>query len=221
MKGTFVTQHDHHANNDGPNNTSTDTAATSRSEDVTRDQGGQFYMESDSIAGPPEDAIEAEQDARIENSGVDTINALQVTMDRSGAEYIHAQKAFLTNSGAKIIEGESSKLTQSGVLQLRTGKATLHQSSAILVNADEVQVESGSVMVSQSAKATFGEGVNVAVMQAGTVEADGDIRAFMLLGGNVKAGGNIESTMDTTSAAVFGAVFGAVFALIWRMIRRD
>ena len=211
-----MTQHD----NQSDYNASNDAIPGMNPEDVTRAQGGQFIMESESISGPPEDGVEAEQDARIENDGVENITALQVTMDRSGAEHIHAQKAFLTNSGAKSIEGRSSKLTQSGVLQLKTEKAQLHQSSAVFVSSDEIQLESSSVVFSTSEKVTLNQNANVAVMQARSVQADGDIRTFMLLSNQVKAGGSIESTMDLTSAAVFGAVFGAVFAFVWRVIRR-
>lgn len=216
-----MTQHDYQEHDDPVQDDSNSESPDMRPEDVTRAQGGQFSMESESVSGPPEGGIEAEQDARIENDAVDTINALQVTMDRSGAEYIHAQKAFLTNSGAKSIEGQSSKLTQSGVLQLKTEKTQLHQSSAVLVSSDEIRLESSSVVFSTSEKATLGQGANVAVMQARSVEAEGDIRTFLLLSNQVKAGGSVESTLDLTSAAVFGAVFGAVFAFIWKVIRRD
>ena len=213
-----MTQHDSEQEQGSVDLISDSSSSTSRPEDVTRQQEGQFSMESESISGPPEDAIEADQDARLEDDGAHTINALQVTMERSGAEHIHAQKAFLTNSGAKSIDGRSSKLTQSGVLQLKTDKAELHQSSAVLVSSDEIQLEGSSVVLSISDKAVLNHS-NTVVMQAGSIEAAGDIRAFMMLGNDIKAGGSVESTMNLSSAAVFGAAFGAVFALIWKMIR--
>lgn len=221
VKGTIVTQHDHQTGDDNSFDTSNGATSHARPEDVTREQGGQFYMESESIPGPPDDFLEAEQEARISKDGVENITAMQVTMDQSGAEYIHAQKAFLTNSGAKSIAGGSSKLNQSGVLELRTEKANLHQSSAVLVFSDQLQMESSSIAFSSSGTVTMHKGANVAVMQARSVEAAGDIRTFMLLSNNVKAGGNIESTMDLSTATVFGAVFGVVFAFIWKVIRRD
>lgn len=220
-KASHLTHHDDKTHIDMSNTaTSNDNGGAVHPEDVTREQGGQFAMESDSIDGPPEDAVEAQQDARIEDDSVDTINALQVTMDRSGAEYIHAQKVFLNSSGAKSIEGDASKLTQSGVLQLRVDKATFHQSSAILVASQELQVESGSIVFGASGKTTLQQGARVSVMQTGSVEAEGDVRAFMLVSNRVQAGGDVVTTMDTRTAAVFGAVFGAVFAFIWSVIRR-
>jgi len=213
-KATFVTQHDHR------NDIDRDTGNGPRPEDVTREQNGQFSMESDSVHSAFGEGPNAVETAELREGGAGSIHAMQVSMDRSGAEYINAQKAFLTNSGAKSIEGESSKLTQSGVLQLSTKKAELHHSSAVMVVADEVQVESGAVAVGVFRQGTIGDGSRVGFMVSGDVDADGDINTFFMIGGDVKAGGSVTSTMDTTAAAVFGAVFGAVFALVWKMIRR-
>lgn len=217
-KGTSVTQHDYQVEREVPHDPPDNVSSATHPEDVTREQGGQFSMESGSVAGPPEDALEAKQDASMLNEAVDTINALQVTMDRSGAEHIHAQKAFLTNSGAKSIDGRSSKLTNSGVLQLRADRAEMHQSSAVMATCGELRMESGSIIFSNSDKATIHDGAHVSVLQARSVEAAGNIRAFMLVGNSIKAGGNVETAVDIKTAAAFGAALGAVLTFLWKLI---
>lgn len=213
-----MSQHDYQAEGEIPHHTSDNVSSATHREDVTREQGGQFSMESGNIAGPPDDALEAKQDAGLLNESADTINALQVTMDRSGAEHIHAQKAFLTNSGAKSIDGRSSKLTNSGVLQLRADRAELHHSSAVMATCGELRMESGSIIFSNSGKAAIHDGAHVSVLQARSVDVAGNIRAFMLVGNSIKAGGNIETAVDIKTAAAFGAALGAVFTFLWKLI---
>jgi hypothetical protein len=193
-------------------------------ENVTREQGGQFIDDSGTIIrldDPLENMTDPAADARLVDGDASRVNALQVTMDRSGAEFIHAQKAFLTNSGAKQITGTSSKLIQSGVLQLKTDKAEFHQSSAVVADATSLSVEGGSIVFATADDITIGEGANVSVMQSRSVKADGDVRAFMLFSKDVSAGGNVTSTLTTTSAAVFGAVFGVVAVLLSRILGRN
>lgn len=192
-------------------------------DNVTRAQGGQFIDESTDIIrmdNPLEDLHEAAPDAQLTNAGVERINALQVTMDRSGAEFIHAQKVFLTNAGAKQITGTSSKLIQSGVLQLKTENAELHQSSAVIANAGTFSVDQGAVVYAAAEEARIGSGAQVSLLKAGSVKADGDVRAFMMLSKDVSAGGNVTSTLTTASAAAFGAVFGVVVVLLSKVLGR-
>ncbi len=219
-KGIFVTQHDRQAENEVDQDWLDDRGIRIDGGAAAQEQDSRFPEESAGIQGLPDEAIEAEQDRGMVNEAVDTINALQVTMDRSGAEHIHAQKAFLTNSGAKSIEGGSSKLTQSGVLQLRADTVELHQSSVIMATSGELRVENGSIIFSSSEKASVHEGAHVSMLQARSVEAAGNIRAWMLFSRDAKAGGNVETTVDMKTAAVFGAVFGAVFAFLWKLIGR-
>jgi hypothetical protein len=219
-KGISVTQHDRQAENEVNQGGLDDRSVRIDGGAVAQEQDSQFSEETPGIEGLPDGAIEAEQDRSMVNEAVHTINALQVTMDRSGAEHIHTQKAFLTNSGAKSIDGGSSKLTQSGVLQLRADAVELHQSSVVMATSSELRVESGSVIFSSSEKASVHEGAKVSMLQARSLEAAGNIRAWMLFSRDVKAGGNVETTVDMKAAAAFGAVFGAVFAFLWKLIRR-
>lgn len=192
-------------------------------ENVTREQGGQFIDEGTDIirfGDPLEDMTDVEGDVRVMDSSAERINALQVTMDRSGAEFIHAQKAFLTNSGAREITGTSTKLIQSGALQLKADKAELHQSSAVMVHARSLSVEQGSVVFASADEMNIGEGAVVSLMQAREVNADGDVHAFMLFSNDVRAGGNVSSTLTTAGAAAFGAAFGAALLLLSRLFGR-
>lgn len=200
-----------------------DSQGASSLDNVTREQGGQFIDEGTDLirfGDPLEDMTDVEGDVRIMDGGTGRINALQVTMDRSGADFIHAQKAFLTNSGAKEITGTSTKLIQSGALQLRADRAEFHQSSAVMVKADSLSVEQGSVVFASADEINLNEGAVVSLMQAREVNADGDVRAFMLFSNDVRAGGNVTSTLSTTGAAAFGAAFGAALLLLSRVFGR-
>lgn len=192
-------------------------------DNVTREQGGQFIDESQDIirfGDPLDDMTDMDADAQLTDAGAGRINALQVTMDRSGAEFIHSQKAFLTNSGAKQITGTSSKLIQSGVLQLSTDTAELHQSSAVMAKTGSLSVDKGNIVFATADEATLGSGTQVSVLQSREVKADGDVHAFMLFSNDVRAGGNVTSTLSTAGAAAFGAVFGVVVVLLSKVFGR-
>lgn len=195
----------------------------SPTDQVTREQGGQFIDEGADLirfGDAFEEMAGAAPDARLVDDNASRVNALQVTMDRSGAEYINAQKAFLTNSGAKEITGGSSKLIQSGVLQMKVDTAEFHQSSAVMAKAQSLSMERGSVVFATADQMTIDEGAYVSLAQARELKADGDVRAFMLFSNEVRAGGNVSSTLTTSGAAAFGAAFGAVVVLLSRLFRR-
>jgi hypothetical protein len=199
-------------------------AAGASLDNVTREQGGQFIDESEGLirfGDPLDDMAEMDADAQLTDAGAGRINALQVTMDRSGAEFIHSQKTFLTNSGAKQITGTSSKLIQSGVLQLSTDTAEFHQSSAVMAKVGSLTVDKGNVVFATADDVTLGPGAQVSVLQSREVKADGDVRAFMLFSKDVRAGGNVTSTLTTASAAAFGAVCGVVVVLLGKLLGRN
>lgn len=214
-----MVQHDQLSSNGTSNESLGDSTGTIDPQDVTRKRGGQFYMESEGLTRPSEEVIEAEGEASLDRDGTGTINALQVTMTQSGAEHVHSQKVFMTNSGAQKIDATSTKMNQSGAVQLRSDKAELHQSSVVLMSSDDVQMEGGSIIFSTSETASLGEGASVTLMQARTVEAAGNIHAFMILSNDVKAGADVRTTFDLPTAAMAGGVFGMVFALVWKLIR--
>lgn len=206
------------------NGTSSATSPDDDLDQVTRQQGGQFIDEGQELIrfGDPMDEIyDAAPDAQLINGGAERINALQVTMDRSGAEYINAQKVFLTNAGAKSITGDSSKLIQSGVLQLKVDKAELHQSSSVMTKASTLSVEQGSVVFAAADEVRLGEGASASLVQSRSVNSDGDVRAFMIFSKDVRAGGNVSSTLSMGSAAALGAVFGVVAVLFSRLLGRS
>lgn len=188
-------------------------------ENITRDQGGQFSMESEGLAQPAEGAIAAEDEASLEHDATGTINALQVTMNQSGAERVHSQKVFMTNSGAQKIDARSTRMTQSGAVQLRSDSAELNHSSVVLMSSDDVQMEGGSIVFSTSDKTSLGDGTRVVLMQSRKVEAAGNINAFMIFSNDVKAGADVRTTFDLPTAAMAGSVFGVAFALLWKLIR--
>jgi hypothetical protein len=65
-----------------------------------------------------------------------------------------------------------------------------------------------------------GDGAVISLIQARNVNADGDVRAFMLFSNQVRAGGNVTSTLTTTGAAAFGAAFGAALLLLSKLFGR-
>lgn len=214
-----MVQHDQASSNGTSKESLSDVAGTLDPENVTREQGGQFYLESEGLTKPSEEAIAAEGEASLDHDVVDTINALQVTMNQSGAEYVHSQKVFMTNSGARNIDARSTRMNQSGTVQLRSDSAELHQSSVVLMSSDDVQMEGGSIIFSTSERSSLGEGTSVTLMQARTVEAAGNINAFMIFSNDVRAGADVRTTFDLPTAAMAGGVCGAIFAVLWKVIR--
>jgi hypothetical protein len=179
---------------------------------VTREQGGQFIDEGSMLFTPnlEEAALGGEGDARLADTDRSSVNALQVTMDRSGADYIHTQKAFLTNSGARQITTDSAKLTQSGVLTLNATTAELKQSSAVVTQADAITLTESRAVVAVAETVTTHGGSSVGLLVSNKVDADGDVRAFMILSSDVKAGGTVTSTITPAVAGILGAVCALV-----------
>jgi len=210
-----VTQQDQHSEN-GAARERVDEGM--RPDDVTREQGGQFMEESEDLTHLPLDAIEAQADARVDRGVTDTINALQVTMDRSGAEYINAQRVAMTSAGAKSIETRSAKLNQSAAITIKADKADLRQSSSLVVSGDEMSLEHSSALITAAGKATLGNENRIGMLTVGDLEASGNVRAFMMFGGNVEAGGSVQTTLSPASAAALGAGFGVIWFLLRRMI---
>jgi hypothetical protein len=211
-----MTQRDEHSENGAVHESVGDEVQAPNPDDVTRQQSGQFSVESAEVAQPPADALEAQADARLDRSATETINALQVTMDRSGAEHIHAQRVAMTSAGAKSIEAKSAKLNQSAAITISTEKADLRQSSSLVVSADEVTLERSSTFIAAASKATLGNGNRIGMLTVGDLKANGNVRAFMLMSGNVEAGGNVQTALTGPTAVALGAGFAA----IWFVLRR-
>lgn len=189
---------------------------------VTKEQGGQFIDEGGLLftRSMEEAALDGDGQVQVNDRDLGAVNALQVNLDHSGAEYIHAQKSFLTNSGARRVTSESSKLTNSGVLNLQSDSADFRNSSAINANVGQLTVNEGTIVFATAENATFTGGARPAVLQARTVEAQGDINAFAILGGELNASGNIHTTFSPAAAAAFGTALGAVLLLFGRVFRR-
>ncbi len=191
-------------------------------DNVTREQEGQFIDEGSTTFRPDveEAAIAGEGDVQMHNRDSSAVNALQVNMERSGADYVHAQKSFLTNSGAREIHSESARLTQSGVLTLHAQTAEFKQSSAVVANATTIHFNEGRALVATAEKITIENGGQFGMLTAGNVEASGDVKSFVMFTGNVKAGGNVTTTVDGVTAGMAAAVFAVVLVLFSRLLGR-
>lgn len=189
---------------------------------VTRQQGGQFIDEGGDLFTPnlEETALAGQTDAQLLGQDASSVHALQVNMERSGADYVQAQKSFLTNSGAREIHSDSSRLTQSGVLTLNADTVDMKQSSSVITNATDITMHESRIGIGVAETVNMHDSSNVGALTAGHIEAQGDIRTFLLIGGNVKAGGNVTTTMDSTSAGVGAAVFASVVVLLSLLFRR-
>lgn len=189
---------------------------------VTRHQEGQFIDEGGVMFTPDlEEAVLAgDGDAQLLNADKASVHALQVNMERSGADYVHAQKSFLTNSGAREIHSDSAKLTQSGVLSLTADSVEMKQSSAVIANAKDITMHQSRIAMANAEKVHVHESTQIGMLTAGDVEANGDIRSFLLIGGNVKAGGNVVTTLDTATAGAAAAVFAIVLLVLGRVFNR-
>lgn len=191
-------------------------------DNITRQQGGQFIDEGGMTFTPnlEDTAFSGNTDAQLQDADRSSVHALQVNMERSGADYVNAQKSFLTNSGAREIHSDSARLTQSGVLTLNADKVEMKQSSSIVANATDINMSQSRIVVGVANNVHVGESSQVGMLTAGDVDAQGDIRSFLLVGGNVKAGGNVVTTLDATTAGIAGAVFAVVFVLVSRLFGR-
>ena len=191
-------------------------------DNVTREQEGQFIDEGFTTFRPDveEAALAGEGDVQMHNRDSSAVNALQVNMERSGADYVHAQKSFLTNSGAREIHSETARLTQSGVLTLHAQNAEFKQSSAVVANATTIHFNEGSALVATAEKMHIDNGGRFGMLTAGNVEASGDVHSFMMFTGNVKAGGNVTTTVNGATAGMAAAVFAVVLVLFSRLFGR-
>lgn len=186
---------------------------------VTRNQGGQFIDEGGDTYTPSleEIALAGETDAMMHGQDASSVHALQVNMERSGADYVQAQKSFLTNSGAREIHSDSSRLSQSGVLTLNADSVEMKQSSSVIANATDITMNESRIGIGVAEKVEMNQTSSVGVLTAGDVQAQGDIRSFLLIGGNVKAGGNVTTTMDGATAGIAAAVFAIALVLFGRL----
>lgn len=189
---------------------------------VTRHQEGQFIDEGGETFSPnlEETALAGETEAQLLNKDASSVHALQVNMERSGADYVQAQKSFLTNSGAREIHSDSSRLTQSGVLTLNADSVEMKQSSSVMTFAKDVTLNESRIGIGAAEQVHMHESSNVGILVSGDVDAQGDIRSFMLIGGNVKAGGNVVTTVDLPTAGVAAAVFALALVLFSRILGR-
>ncbi len=191
-------------------------------DNVTREQGGQFIDEGSVTyrPNPEEAAIGGQGDVQMHDRDSSSVNALQVNMERSGADYVNAQKSFLTNSGAREIHSDSAKLTQSGVLTLHADTAEFRQSSAVMASASTINLHESSAVMANAQNVHIHDASRIGWMNAGDVDANGDLRSFMLVAGNVKAGGNVTTTVDAKTAGMAAAIFGVIVVLLSRLISR-
>lgn len=187
---------------------------------VTRQQEGQFIDEGGSMFTPnlEEEALAGGGEAQLIHKDSQSVHALQVNMERSGADYVQAQKSFLTNSGAREIHSDSSKLTNSGVLTLNADSVDMKQSSSIVTNAKEVSLNQSRIGVGIADKVQMNDSSSAGVLVSGDVDAQGDVRSFLLIGGNVKAGGNVVTTMDAPTVGVAVAVFAIVLVVFRKLL---
>ena len=186
---------------------------------VTRHQGGQFIDEGGATFSPnlEETVLAGQTDAQLLGQDAASVHALQVNMERSGADYVQAQKSFLTNSGAREIHSESSRLTQSGVLTINAETVELKQSSSVIANATDITMHESRIGIGIAEKVHINESSNVGMLVGGDIDARSDVRSFLLIGGNVKAGGNVVTTLDGQTAGIAAAVFAIAFVLFGRL----
>lgn len=188
-------------------------------DNVVREQGGQFIDEGGVVFAPDleEAALAGEGESQLIDADKSSVHALQVNMERSGADYVQAQKSFLTNSGAREIHSESSRLNQSGVLTLNADSVEMKQSSSVVAQAKEISLHQSRILVGAADKMDIHEDSQFGVLAAGDIDAQGDVRSFLMVAGNVKAGGNVVTTMNATTAGVAAAVFAAAIVLFSRL----
>lgn len=189
---------------------------------VTREQGGQFIDEGSVMFSPDleEQALAGEGETQLRDSDASSVHALQVNMERSGADYVQSQRSFLTNSGAREIHADTAKLTQSGVLTLHGDSVEMKQSSSVIANAKELTAHESRLGIASAETVHLHNHSNVGMLTAGEVTSEGDVQAFLMIAGNVNAGGKITTTIDGATAGIAAAVFALALVLFGKLLGR-
>jgi hypothetical protein len=136
----------------------------------------------------------------VKGTGLRSIAATTVLMERSGAEQITAERVSMERSGAKALDAKSAQLDRSGVVALGSEHTVLLHSSAVQVVAEEARLTHSSAVFLQTERATL---------------TDSRVGVFM-----GTAEGDVRATFTAQSAAIFGAALGAVFALLTIVLTR-
>lgn len=154
--------------------------------------------------------------ATLRDQDRDTVNAVQVAMERSGAERIDAQRVTLNQSGANTLSAETVELKDSGSVTLNAENATLKNSQVILANVKDLRLTDSRALVAVSGKTAVEGNGRIGLLQAGSVDTTGDVNALLVMTGSVKAGGNVNVTFTPASAGALGVAFAAALvALRW------
>ncbi len=200
-------------------NQETNTVSEDVVDNVTREQGGQFIDEGGVMftADLEESALAGEGEAQLHDTDKASVHALQVNMERSGADYVQAQRSFLTNSGAREIHSDSAKLTQSGVLSLHADTVEMKQSSSVIASGTTINASESSIGMANAEKVQLHSSSRVGWLTAGDVQAEGDIHTFLLLSGNVKSGGTVNTKFDAATAGIAAGVFALVLVFFLKI----
>jgi hypothetical protein len=135
-----------------------------------------------------------------QGTGLRSVEATTVLMERSGAEQITAERVTMERSGAKTLDAKSAQLDRSGVVALGSEHTVLLHSSAVQVVAEEARLTHSRAVFLQTERATL---------------TDSRVGVFM-----GTAEGDVRATFTAQTAAIFGAALGAVFALLTIMLTR-
>jgi hypothetical protein len=136
----------------------------------------------------------------VRGTGLRSVEATTVLMERSGAEQIAAERVSMDRSGAKTLDAKSAQLERSGVVALGSEHTVLLHSSAVQVVAEDARLTHSSAIFLQTERATL---------------TNSRVGVFM-----GTAEGEVRAAFTTQSAAVFGAAVGAVFALLTLLLTR-
>ncbi|MGI8486251.1 MAG: hypothetical protein ACR2OU_18575 [Thermomicrobiales bacterium] len=207
-------EHEHATTHDTPSGLAPAPASQDASDNVTRNQGGQFLEESEGVLPvtwkKPGDLFQQET--------TDHVEAQHVVLDRAAAQSINAQRITMSNSGAKSMEARSIKADQSGTVFMNSERATLNQSSVVVGTAKELYLNESKALVATAGTATIEDGSKIGVLAAGNVEAKGNVHTFALFGGAINAGGNVSTVFTSTSAAALGAGFALMLVIARRLL---
>jgi hypothetical protein len=184
----------------------------------------QFVSEGDMIekpSGSDQGTMHpADEFTNVRQSDAGQVNAVQVSMERSGADSIHAQNVTLDRSGAKSLTSKSADLSNSGALVLKADRADLNQSSVVIAQAKDLHLTESALVVGMAESVHIDGAGKVGLVQAGKVEAAGDVNATFVMAGSVHAGGDVNVTFNAVSAGILGAAFAGVLFGLRRLFDR-
>jgi hypothetical protein len=175
-----------------------------------------YMSKSKQLPGSEDKSAEIILPEKLENSALVASPSSQepgelIEVSGNNVTEINAENVTMTNASANKVVGQNVTVSQSGIATLRAGQVQLIESGLGLVQGQAVTLDHSTAGLIYAEKATLSES-NSPVLVARQIESQ-SIRSVLLISGKVN--GQVETSLDTPRALLFGAAAGLVFGLIY------